>query len=117
MDGVSLIEQAHDYSYTDRFWASICGKCCTRKRARIDSVKFDGKWPYLTTAILPDNIIWQNMGVSYVNFYTRMLIQMIIAFVILMLAIFGILELFLYQRQLQSQVVVVDNCPTNITKV
>jgi len=92
MDDVRLLKAAYQYSTFDRLMAACCC-CCFSQRARLISKgKFQGRWLNVKTAILPDNIIWQNMGVGKINMWFRQTLQLVIGLVILV----GAMALTLY---------------------
>jgi len=92
MDDVRLLKAAYQYSAFDRLVACCC--CCfmSQKARLISKAKFKGRWLNVKTAILPDNVIWQNMGVGKINFAFRQILQLAIGLAILV----GAMALTLY---------------------
>lgn len=70
----------------------------------------------IKTAILPDNIIWQNMGVSKFSMLIRQIIQFILGLIILGGAVALSLYLFATQQYFDDQMLIINSCPESITK-
>jgi hypothetical protein len=63
MEGIDLLEKAYEEfeSPSYRCCIKFCafGGCfCQKTRKRVKMREFDGAWPSLESAILPDNINW-----------------------------------------------------------
>ena len=95
MDGVELLNKAYEefqsptYRCCIKFW-SLCG-CCKDKYRRVKMREIDDSWPQPRIAILPDNILWQNMGYGPKNRCVRAFIIWVVAIVIIIAAFVGIL--------------------------
>jgi hypothetical protein len=74
--------------------------------------EFNGVWPVIKTPELPENIQWENMGVSKLERRVRKVIVLLIALVIILSAFGGIL----YMKGLaeQTKFKINNNCPDNV---
>jgi hypothetical protein len=67
MKAMAILERAYNYSFWRRTGIKCCGCCpCLKKKyQKIKLREFYGNWPYPETRTsLPDNVLWENMGVS-----------------------------------------------------
>lgn len=76
----------------------------------------NGTWPNPDIAILPDNILWQNMGYGPKNRAVRAFIIWSIAILIIIGAFFGILYFKGLQEQNSESIVIPSDCSQEITK-
>jgi len=90
MDGVEMIEEAYRYSYCERFWLHACQCICREKHARLKSRYIGGRWPAPEPAILPENILWQNMAYSRANLACRRLLVALVIIAALILSFWAI---------------------------
>jgi len=88
-----------------------------RKRAKIHEQLFEGYYLDIETAMMPDNIIWHNMGVSWWEKLWRSCLLIIVGLTVLLLSIILSIQIQGYLNYLQERYVASDECPPRITKM
>ena len=120
MEGVTLFERAyarHDNAF-NRALTRMCGCCCSKRKEQLESLYIGGCWPRPKTAILPDNIFWENLSVGPKQRAIRRGISFVIGFVILVASILGILSMEWANKELQGKFYEPESCsePDKLSK-
>ena len=68
-------------------------------------------------AIMPDNVLWRNMGKSRCNYLMRQFVQFLIGFTLLLVAVFFTINVYSYQYYLMRHFVIPGECPVDTTKL
>ena len=98
-------------SKSTRCLYTICGCCCSRSKYHLDSLYIGGRWPNPRSAILPDNIFWENLSVGSCSGFIRRSISKILGFVFLIGAITCILAIGFAAKKYDDEVQIPDTCP------
>ena len=67
--------------------------------------------------MMPDNIIWHNMGVTWWEKLWRSCLLVIVGMAVLLFSIILSIQIQGYLNYLQERYVATDECPKNITKL
>lgn len=117
MEAVRLLEATHNVTYWERFWTKTCLCCFFRKRAKINEQLFEGKYLEIESAMMPDNIIWHNMGVTWWEKFWRSCLLIIVGLAVLLFSIVLSIQIQGYLNYLQQRYVATDECPAKISKL
>lgn len=95
MESVKLVKDAYKgYSLLYRAFVKLFKSCFEKRHAQIKARAFLGKWPKIKQAVeLPENIHWENMGISSVNRSFRRVLVWVVALFISGLAFLAIMYL------------------------
>lgn len=82
----------------------------------MESLMIGGRWPNPKSAILPDNIYWENLSVGPKSRMIRKFISFVISLAILLGAILGILYMTVADKEFKAEFVEPISCPDGVTK-
>jgi len=107
MDHFKTLEKAYKYSLSQRCCIRFFFCCRKAKNDKLNMRLIDNTWPHPEQAILPDNLIWSNMGIYGFNRFIRVSIQWIFAIGLLIGSFYAIFRLSKQQEGTTSTIKIV----------
>lgn len=93
MDDVETLKAAYNFGLVQRFWIRLCCLCKKRENQMLDLRLINNVWPDPKIAILPDNLIWENISVAKVNQILRLVISWLVMLLLLIGAFYALFSL------------------------
>lgn len=106
----------YSVSMADRFLTNLCGCCCSKRMEKYLKRYFEGEWLEVSAAGLPDQILWQNIGVSSFSRRIRKVVNWLVAIALIIIGIFGVVYFKYKSDVLKEEFQTEISCPDSITK-